>query len=264
MAARLPSPTRSGDEMRKKLSASEKLEALVGECWTVVKKAKRYRKSLAGDNFYAEKLAAQRSEATNLYIEISIYPVGDATALAEMIEIMFSPETEWEDRMTGKAQLVHALRTVWKMKTPTDAAIAADTIFPMTLLAKTSRGYLQAVGAQMNGAYSQGWCDACAVMMRRLLETSIIEAFEECGIATKIKDKNGDYFMLTKMIDIALAETCWGSLTKNTRRALPRLRDLGHQSAHTRRFTAQKSDIETVRNDVRVAVEEFLHLAKLL
>lgn len=249
--------------MAKKQSPSEQLEVLVNESWALVKKAKKHRKSLSGDNFYAEKLAAQRSAATNLYKEMSVYKVGDVAALAEMIETVFSAETEYDDRHEAGKNLLHEIRTVWKVHSTTDAPNEADCIFPMTLLAKTKRGYLSTIGAQMNGAYTNGWCDACAVMMRRLLEASIIEAFEEQGIASHIKDGNDEYLMLTKMIDKALVETKW-TLSRVSKKALPGLRDLGHQSAHGRRFTAQKSDIDRVRGDVRTTVEEFLHLANLL
>ncbi|MCH8851319.1 MAG: DUF4145 domain-containing protein [Planctomycetes bacterium] len=249
--------------MAKKLSASERLETLISESWAVVKKARKQRKSLAGDNFYAEKLAAQRSAATNLYKEMSVYNVGDVAALAEMIDAVFSHDTNFDDRRTASRNLLHEIRTVWKIQSVGDATNDADSIFPMTLLAKTKRGYLSTIGAQMNGAYAHGWCDACAVMMRRLLEASIIEAFEERGIAANIKNKKDEYVMLTKMIDKAMAETSW-TLGRVTKKALPGLRDLGHQSAHGRRFTAQKSDIDKVRTDVRTTVEEFLHLAALL
>lgn len=249
--------------MAKKLSASQRLEVLVNESWVLVKKARKHRKSLAGDNFYAEKLAAQRSAATNLYTEMSVYNVGDVAALAEMIEAVFSSDADFDDRRAASKNLLHEIRTVWKIRSVGNATDEVDSIFPMTLLAKTKRGYLSTIGAQMNGAYARGWCDACAVMMRRLLEASIIEAFEERGIAANIKNKKDEYVMLTKMIDKAMAETSWtlGRVTKN---ALPGLRDLGHQSAHGRRFTAQKSDIDRVRTDVRTTVEEFLHLAALL
>ena len=40
----------------------------------------------------------------------------------------------------------------------------------------------------MNGCYSSEWYDASAVMMRRLVEIAIIEAFEKKGVAHKIKD----------------------------------------------------------------------------
>jgi hypothetical protein len=100
-------------------------------------------------------------------------------------------------------------------------------------------------------------------MMRRLLEVVIIEAFEHNGIAGKIQDANGDYFQLTALVNAALAETGF-HLSKNAKKALPRLKDLGHQSAHGRRFTAQAADIEKHEDGMRVVVEEFLHLANLL
>jgi len=115
----------------------------------------------------------------------------------------------------------------------------------------------------MNGCFEFGWYDACAVMMRRLLETAIIEAFEAKKLDNKIKDSKGEFLQLTALIAAALSEAAW-NLSRNTKQALPRLRDVGHKSAHSRRFTAQKSDIEKVQPDCRVALEEFLHLAGLV
>jgi len=249
--------------MAKKTSPSEQLEVLIDETWDLVKKARKHRKSLSGDNFYGEKLAALRSAATNLFKEMSVYDVGDVAALAEMIEAVYSGEIDYDDRFAAVKNLLHEIRTVWKVRTQTDVPNESDSIFPMVLLAKTRRGYLSTIGAQMNGSYAKGWCDGCAVMMRRLLEASIIEAFEERGIAANIKNNVDEYVMLTEMIDRAMAEPSW-ALSRVTKKALPGLRDLGHQSAHGRRFTAQKSDIDRVRGDVRSAIEEFLHLAGFL
>ncbi|WP_208543899.1 hypothetical protein [Paenibacillus protaetiae] len=44
-------------------------------------------------------------------------------------------------------------------------------------LVKHTRGYIEKVVNQINGTYEQGWYDACAVMIRRVIETLIIEAF---------------------------------------------------------------------------------------
>ena len=52
-----------------------------------------------------------------------------------------------------------------------------------TALVRGTRGYIERVANQVNGAYENGWYDACAVMIRRLLETLIIEAFEKHNIA---------------------------------------------------------------------------------
>jgi hypothetical protein len=115
----------------------------------------------------------------------------------------------------------------------------------------------------MNGCFTSAWYDACAVMMRRLLETTIIEAFEANKLDAKVKNAQGEFFQLTDLISAALAEPTW-NLTRNTKQALPRLRDVGHISAHSRRYTAQLSDITKVSDSARIAIEEFLHLAALL
>ena len=115
----------------------------------------------------------------------------------------------------------------------------------------------------MNGCFSKGWYDASAVMMRRLLEICIIEAFEARGVAEKIKDNGGHYLQLSALVSKALAEPAW-TLSRNTRRYLPKLRDLGHMSAHGRYYHATRDDIEAVRQPGRVVIEEFLHHAGLL
>jgi hypothetical protein len=115
----------------------------------------------------------------------------------------------------------------------------------------------------MNGCFTSGWYDASAVMMRRLIEIAIIEAFEAHTIANKIKDVAGDYLQLSDLVRLTLAEPSW-NLSRNAKKSLPQLRELGHKSAHGRYYSARKEDIESVRSDCRVVVEELLHIAKLL
>ncbi len=115
----------------------------------------------------------------------------------------------------------------------------------------------------MNESFSRGLNDAAAVMMRRLLEVSIIEAFESSSLASKIKDGDGNYSQLSELIGRALNEPAW-TLSRNTRRFLPQLHDLGHLSAHGRYYNATRDDIERVRQGCRIVIEEFLHHARLL
>src|ERR1043165_3633382 len=72
-------------------------------------------------------------------------------------------------------------------------------------LTKNTRGYIEKIANQINGCYEKGWFDACAVMIRRLLETLIIESFEKHNIQDKIK-KDGDYHYLRDLISKTLAE----------------------------------------------------------
>jgi hypothetical protein len=125
-----------------------------------------------------------------------------------------------------------------------------------------TRGYLERIVHQINGAYSQGWYDACAVMIRRLIEILIIECFEAHKIAEKIKGPDGDFLFLRDLVARTLGEPSW-NLGRTARRALPALKDVGDKSAHSRRYNAHRRDIDTLKNDLRQVVQELVLLAGL-
>jgi hypothetical protein len=161
-----------------------KLQNLVADAVKVAKVARKNRSSPTGPNFYAEKMASLRTDATLSFRELADPSAGDISTVAEMTEMVFSPTTDYRSRVDVSRQLIHELRTrKWKTQvTPTNVG---DSLFPLSLLTKTQRGYMITIGRQMNGCFEAGWFDASAVMMRRLLETSIIEAFEAKGLDAK-------------------------------------------------------------------------------
>ena len=99
-------------------------------------------------------------------------------------------------------------------------------------------------------------------MMRRLLEVLIIECFEAKGIASKVQDGAGDYFLLGGLVKEALKEPTW-NFGKETKRALPKLKNTGNRSAHGRRYAAHREDIEPLILDFRIACQELLYLSGL-
>ena len=238
------------------------LEQLVQKAVAIAKKSRKHRQKLTSDNFYANRLASVRADAVNAFQDLSSQSAGDVSAMAEMIEGVFSQHTDTKKRNDAARELVFSLRTTWR-EHQADANPENDVLFPLSILSRTKRGYLISIGRQMNGCFSAGWHDGCAVMMRRLLEIVLIEAFENKKIAQKIKDKGGNYLHLTDLIGVTLAEPSL-TLSRNAKTALPQLRDIGHVSAHGRYFTAQKQDIERIRHGCRIVVEEFLHHAALL
>ena len=127
-------------------------------------------------------------------------------------------------------------------------------------LVRSTRGYLEKIVHQINGSYSNGWYDACAVMIRRLIETLIIETFEKHKIADSIKGPSGDFLYLSDLITKALNEKTW-NLSRNSRQSLPKLKDIGDKSAHSRRYNALRNDIDKTIPDLRVAVQEFVYLS---
>ena len=199
--------------------ASEALEALAKASLAVAKKARRHRQSLRGDNFYGNKLAELRADATNAFRQLASRSAGDSSALAELVEAAFSAETDRSRRAEAVRELTFALRTTWKVSAEPNTASPVEDIFPLTILTESKRGYFVTIGRQMNGSFRSGWFDSCAVMIRRLLEIVIIEAFEAKTLAAKITDGDGNYLQLSGLINAALAETSW-TLSRNAKKLL--------------------------------------------
>lgn len=149
-----------------------------------------------------------------------------------------------------------------KPKPPDDGLFPnTEHVIPFSVV-RGSRGYIEKVTNQINGTYENGWFDACAVMIRRLIETLIIETFEHYGIADRIMNSTGDFLQLQDLVEKTLGEPSW-NLSRGTKRALPKLKSIGDLSAHSRRFIAHRQDIEKNIDDLRVVVQELIYLAAL-
>ena len=141
------------------------------------------------------------------------------------------------------------------------ATSSAEEILPFSLVRGT-RPYVERITHEINGTYERGWYDACAVMMRRLVETLIIELFEARSQAREIQTTSGDFMPLEKLIGKVTNEPAW-NLCRNSKRALPDIKSLGDNSAHARRFVAHRGDIDNIQSGFRTAVQELIILAGL-
>jgi hypothetical protein len=144
---------------------------------------------------------------------------------------------------------------------PVGTRPANEYILPFELVRGT-RGYIELVVNQINGCYGQGWFDGCAVMIRRLTETLIIECFEFHKIDSKIKDPNGNFFYLSDLVEKTIQENVW-NLSRNAKDGLHQVKRLGDYSAHSRRYNARRGDIDKVSTDFRLACEELLYISNL-
>lgn len=115
---------------------------------------------------------------------------------------------------------------------------------------------------QANGTHENGWYDACAVVMRKLVESLIIHVFEAKNAASEIKDKNNHFLMLRDLIEKLRAKKEW-NLGRNTDKALDKLKALGDLAAHARYYITHKEDIRPLIPELRIAVEELIHQAGL-
>lgn len=149
-----------------------------------------------------------------------------------------------------------------QIKPPSETAPSHEEPVIFMALVKGSRGYIERVAHQINGSYQSGWYDACSVMIRRLIETLIIECYEAHKLEGSIKDKDGNYLFLKELIDLALAEPAW-TIGRSARLVLPKLKEVGDKAAHNRRYNAFRQDIDKIIPSLRDVVQELLSLARL-
>lgn len=165
-----------------------------------------------------------------------------------------------KDALARTRALQHEASNLWVP--PPEGGTSQSDMVLISSLTKGTRGYIERIVNQINGTYEHGWYDASSVMIRRLIETLIIEAFEHYKIDSQIKNSGGEFFFLNDLVTCTLDCTQW-NLTRNAKKALPKLKDIGDKSAHSRRFIAQRGDIDKIVPDLRVAAQELIYLANL-
>lgn len=131
---------------------------------------------------------------------------------------------------------------------------------------RNTRGYIEEICRELNGAFHHGYYNAAAVMLRRLLETLVIEAYERLGREGEIKDGGGNYLMLSDLAERACGEGGHKgiNLGRDSKKALKEARNLGNWSAHARRFLAQAGDLTKVETGARLVVQELIQIADLV
>jgi len=142
-----------------------------------------------------------------------------------------------------------------EVKPPSCQAILPHALF------KNTRGYIEKVVFQVNATYTATCYDACAVMIRRLVEMLIIEAYEHGNRDSEVKDSSGNYLMLEGLTSAMLNDS-W-NLSRTTKMTLKKLKQFGDLSAHSRRYNAQRQYVDDVVIHLRVVIEELLYLAGL-
>ena len=131
---------------------------------------------------------------------------------------------------------------------------------------KNTRGYIEGVSRQLNGSFHHAYYDGAAVMLRRLLETLIIEAYEHLDREAEIKDGGGNYLMLSDLAERACGENGHKgiNLGRDLKKSLKEARNVGNWSAHARRFLAHAGDLTRFQAGMRLLVQELTQIADLV
>ena len=230
--------------------------------------ARRNRKPLTGNNTYAHKFLELSAQSVLLSKNLKQQLAGEGnkdvqSAVEETIGLL---ETFFVPTTTERPEIQKRILFLYKSiiePALVDAPVyqPKGELFPLEIV-KGTRDYIEEISQQANGCFENGWYDACAVMLRRLLETLIIECYEYHSIADSIKGKDGNFLYLRDLIDRFVNETTWNP-SRNTRLALPKLKEIGDLSAHSRRYIAKKPDITNLQRELRVVIQELVYLVNL-
>lgn len=214
-------------------------------------------KTMKQDHFSSKDIA-------QWFVDASLHPPN----MSRLVKSLKASRLVVQDKRTGtfrlharaELQLSEAYGKLLRSE-PAEEVVHNDTLLPTSVAANT-RGYIEALAAQINAAYEANVFDGCAVLMRRLIEICLIHAFEHSVPTFNIKRPDGQYVDLAEIISHAKASFSL-SLSKGTKACLDDFRVLGNFSAHKIYYNAKRADIKRVIIEYRAAIEELLYKAGL-
>jgi hypothetical protein len=254
------------DEGRAK-QLTEALPVGAEALYEIARTAVRNKKAISGTGSYADKFHDAIVKLTG--VERLILPVietipgFDSTPLRQHLATVKSLHGNMLARDQARKQVrliceTEVLPQLTSLATPVQPT--AEPVLAVAVLGPNASTYSRRTLLQANGCYTNRWFDASSVMIRKLVESLIIDVYEHGGKQTEITDKDGSYFMLSGLVMAIANQTHW-SLQRETKQSLPALKKIGDRAAHNRRYEATRQDIDSLLTGLRSVADDFAHLA---
>ncbi len=214
--------------------------------------------------WHEERIAGTQMSTWELTRILRSYGLGNPNRATLASKLSKSPLTMTVDGKfrlrAGAAQTIHQLFP--NAFDPPPPELNLENGYLASAVWTDTRGYLEKVCTQLNGCYQLTFYDAASVMVRRSIETLIIEAYEHLHREAEIRDTDGNYFMLGELVSRSISSSGL-ALGREAKVALKDIKKLGDRSAHNRRYNAVKADLDEIRSGVRVVVDELINIASL-
>ncbi len=244
---------------------SDQIGHFLLESERIADQAKRAKKSLTGNNASAERFHNCRAQAFRAFKEMKIILDPFATpslerTLADMekqLTILLGPKVPMADRREIRREIEFLVKT--EIEPSLSSVNQTELEFIPIEIVDRSRGYVVNTARQINNCFHGECFDACGVMIRKLLETLIIEVFEKKGIASIIKDGSSNYLMLTDLVS-KLLNTPETPVGRTTRKELPMIAVVLNNCAHNRAFNISKTQLIQNKTTIVIAVQELMGL----
>ena len=125
------------------------------------------------------------------------------------------------------------------------------------------RPFLDNLIKQINFTYANNCYDACAVLMRRLFEVLLVLSYQNKGIENDIINAQGNYLMLEGIVKDAVQNKTLAIPPRHSKH-FEAFREVGNNSAHSVYYTAGRKDIDDIKINYRVMMEDLYNRAGLM
>lgn len=125
---------------------------------------------------------------------------------------------------------------------------------------KDTPTFIQYLVPQLNGCWDREWNEACALTIRRLLESLIIHLYEKRGWDAEIRGTDG-YIKLQNLVDKVCGDGRVG-LGKKPKEGLQHLKQIGDVAAHDFRVRVRRTDLNHKRTELRLACERLIFISQ--
>lgn len=232
----------------------------------ILRTAKRNRFSLASHRFYAPKARSSLARLRKSFLLLRrdypeerfprvAFQLATVEPLVSKLVAIFPSEPKEMLKFLDEISFKVDSDLAVELDAPQAAPVLSTSVpFLPNEIISDRHGVLQKVLWEANRCYDAACYNACAAMIRRLVESLVIEAFERQGLTDKIK-QGGGYIEFGALIGKAAAEPVL-RLTRNTKRVLPDLKFFGDLGAHNRMALVRKDDLDRLHNALRAGIEE--------
>jgi len=113
---------------------------------------------------------------------------------------------------------------------------------------------LTALYAEANITYFSGCWNSCAVIMRRIMEISLIDLYLRNSLKNKIQ-KSGDFNMLDSILGEAKSGSDF-SFSRNSKRDFYKIKELGDKAAHSRSYLTKSENLDEIKLTFETLMDE--------
>ena len=144
-----------------------------------------------------------------------------------------------------------------RKKKATITKSASSEYIPSDILDRMPH-YIVRLVPQINGAYEHEWYEAAAMILRRLVETLIIELYSRRGWTIEVQDPaTKEYLLLQALIDKINGDPRL-HMQRRTIEGLKKVKELGDTAAHDFKIRIRKSDLDRIQSAVRLSIERLI------